>query len=392
MGASSYTPPYRTIDDIKAIYTLGTINETNKHINCQERNKLRNIELSESIIQLEKTKDTYSFTDRPLNLASDYFTLGDYLKITNYLKDVEWRIPKSGSAVAKARYNSVLSFLYAEIGEKEESYTRNQIAYNLWTYSGPNMQIKYKAYKQITQASLAKLEGNLIAEEYYLRDVLNTFETEYNTFSHFYKDNFGINKNLIKNKLVENLILQNRFVEAETFARESIQSSYDKFKSNNALLLVSLSKTLFYQNRLEDAKYIALAALELYEKECSFNNGYTVADAKINLIKILLAQENYQEISKIYDKTKKDFINQKEKFYTLYESNKNIILSKILLKQSFKFIPQEKNLIFNDELIELEENSFLALIEMNNKNYKKAFKLFNENFVPLMKKVNIKGV
>merc|ERR1711916_265089 len=204
--------------------------------------------------------------------------------------------------------------------------------------------------------------------------------------------NFGINKNLIKNKLVENLILQNRFVEAETFARESIQSSYDKFKSNNALLLVSLSKTLFYQNRLEDAKYIALAALELYEKECSFNNGYTVADAKINLIKILLAQENYQEISKIYDKTKKDFINQKEKFYTLYESNKNIILSKILLKQSFKFIPQEKNLIFNDELIELEENSFLALIEMNNKNYKKAFKLFNENFVPLMKKVNIKGV
>jgi len=387
---SSFTPPKRTIDDIRNNFFIKhafeVIAKPTFEASCKLEEERRKREINAALKAVTAANGTKNFWvgyQRMDYVASKAFMTGEYQAMIGHLKNALLRLGTKKVTGAKARYHSLIALFYAELGNEIKAFSHQQRALVNWRETGMNGLPKVLLYQHAVKSALAGVNGNLIAEEYYLREIERIREqgvsrsiTKGISYSHFYS------------RLITNLVMQNRAVEAELLARARLNRGWTEGYGS---LLVALSKALFKQHRLVDAEFAARSGLAVYQSQFSKQDGIPLNEARRNMISILLAQGKLREINDLYKNIETAFNENTDRFKELYGNNRDLLLVDVLINP----INEMRNATVIEDADSLEDqeyNSILALANKISGKNQDAFKLFKQNFIPLLEKVNTKDI
>ncbi len=108
-------------------------------------------------------------------------------------------------------------------------------------------------------------------------------------------------------ELAENLLRQDRFAEAELEARDTLIYSLKysgKYSEHTANALRSLAKSIGAQGRAEEAETLLRAALDILAKSGVPGSSFSIASARNELAKALLAQGKWERAAEQFDMTR----------------------------------------------------------------------------------------
>ena len=133
--------------------------------------------------------------------------------------------------------------------------------------------------------------------------------------------------------LVKNLIEQHRFVEAELEAREGIKTAMTiggNSSTATALLIGALSEIYIRQGRLEDAKKLCEANIQIWQKLDFPTDSWWLAKARIQLSIALAAQGNFLSAIDQLTLAEEGLTNNKISFTERVKRDPQVILSQLM--------------------------------------------------------------
>jgi tetratricopeptide (TPR) repeat protein len=335
---ASFTPPPRNINDIKAVLSqekpddLEAFNQALAIANSEPPVKRNAKTLGEFYFKRALAAHEIGRAKQEIEDYRMAVKYGEKAKFTCYSYALRWlsaaevrggnwsrgiqvgekvlSVYKDSSSLAA--WNSVLSWMYAEVGDlgsSREALDRAEI-YKRRTFSRSGLAQKWRDILNSTLASgrAAYLDatGKLIEAEAEHRKSVRLWER--------YKAGKGWgcvdSKSLPKlynwkvSELAENLCRQGRLVEAEVYARKAVRGalkSHGRYSAHTAMMVSRLNRIIFEQGRFEEAELLAKANLDIYVRTHTAADSALRADARCVLADALLAQKRWPDALAEYD-------------------------------------------------------------------------------------------
>ncbi len=175
------------------------------------------------------------------------------------------------------------------------------------------------------QALEAQLDQNIRSEEFFLRETIELQKV-------YGRDAFQrLDGDTLHARLVSNLILQNRVVEAEQVARSfatPIATRHARPGYLGPILTYRVfAEALLSQKRYEEAEFIARATLDLHYRHCSIPTGVPVIEAWRTLFKALAGQGEWDTLLLENKKLERDMAAAPRRYKQAFEQNIDIFMA-----------------------------------------------------------------
>ena len=171
-------------------------------------------------------------------------------------------------------------------------------------------------------------QGKYQDAEPYIRKAL-TLTQNYQIFGPYYTTQQYYDRNV----LITNLLNQQRFVEAELESREGIKTAMAIGGSSSivtALLIESLSETYIRQGRLEDAKKLCEANIQIWQNLDFPIDSWPLAKARVQLGVALAAQGNFISAMDQFTLAEDGLTNNTTIFTKRVKRDPQVILSQLM--------------------------------------------------------------
>lgn len=305
-----------------------------------------------------------------------------------------WERTDSWRQLPYAVLSAALGRMYARIGKTDEARDWLERSLLYWSRAdskGENFQSPGAIYSVL--AELAALDGDLLAEEFYLREGLPLiWQARIGPKANPHGSG-GINVEYSIARLSKNLIMQNRPIESELVLTEYLTKTYNEIQPDNVpLMTTALAESLYTQGRLEEAEYAARLALTMHRNMCAPIDAIPRADTLRVLFKILLSRGDWQELANLNETLKTELADQPGRYSELYGGNPDLLLAEffsrrasslelVRLAEIAKGKTQE---VFGTESIEhLEAQAVLAVILAMTDDIDRAYDAFAESLAGL---------
>ena len=305
-----------------------------------------------------------------------------------------WQRTEPWSQLPFAVVSAALGRMYARTGEVDEARDWLERSLNFWSradQSGKNLQSQGAIYSVL--AELAALDGDLLAEEFYLRKGLPFIWAVRGGPNATPDGSGGINAEYSIARLSKNLVMQNRPVEAELVLSEYLAKTYYGLRYDNVPVMVTaLAESLFSQGRLDEAEYTARTALTMHRNLCTPVDAIPRADTLRMLSKILLSKGEWQELADLNRDLQFELAGKPQRYKTLYGSNPDLLLadyfsgrtsSPILVRLAELASRQTRNVFGRESIEHLEAQAVLAVVLASTADSQRAFETFSESLAGL---------
>lgn len=306
----------------------------------------------------------------------------------------QWEKTNSWRQLPFAVVSAALGRMYARIGETDEARDWLERSLSYWNRAdsrGINYQSKGSIYSVL--AELAALDGDLLAEEFYLREGLPYIWQARVGPNATPTSGGGINAEYSIARLSKNLVMQNRPIEAELVLSEYLAKTYYGIRHDNVpLMTTALAESLYTQNRLEEAEYAARLALTMHRNMCMPVDAIPRADTLRMLSKILLSKGDWQALANLTASLKAELADQPGRYGELYGGNPDLLLAELFSSRASSIelvrlaevaigLTQE---VFGKKSIEhLEAQAVLAVILATTGDDDRAYDAFTESLAGL---------
>ena len=160
------------------------------------------------------------------------------------------------------------------------------------------------------EAAIAQFEGKLSDAETLFREAIE--ELPY------------IDPQLLVD-LAENLFFQGRLIEADAQFREAllplIRWQHNAYGAGSGRGVVTFARILADQGKIDDARYVAEIAVNMYEIDCVPEDSVTYAYARQVLASILTIQGEWTKALDVFQTVERDFAGKREDFERIAGAN-----------------------------------------------------------------------
>jgi tetratricopeptide (TPR) repeat protein len=238
------------------------------------------------------------------------------------------RLPASGETVRRAVLASSIGRIHTRLGNRFSAKSWFSRARSHWSKVGKGYSQTFAGVANIStaNASLAYLEDNLLAEEYFLKQGIES------VWAGRFQLKTSVDAESTIARLVSNLVSQHRPVEAEYIAREylTLYNKYSWGRPDFPILMNALAEALYEQNRLDDSLWVARRALLGHKNACSLKDGLSYTEARKTSIKILSALGDWKGLLKLRSSTQADFSEEKHRFNQIFDSDPGFLMARII--------------------------------------------------------------
>jgi len=247
-----------------------------------------------------RLSNQYRETPATLRLLSTSEAMaGNFRNAINYVK-------RSMETTSRSSSYFLLALYYTWVGDLaacERTVTEGLafIEKKRLRASSPNRQEWLRIDRHRIQATLYNARGQFAAAEPHRREAARLLKLKVKKHPMVYLHNKG--------RLDMNLAYQGRLIEAEMGARDTLNESIGltgKSSGTTADSIVHLGEILAMQGRLEDAEQLVRKGLDLFEQAGMPNEAAWVGAARSNLVKILVARQQYPAAARQLDGIKVD--------------------------------------------------------------------------------------
>lgn len=279
-------------------------------------------------------------------------------------------------------YNGLVK-LYTRVGDLESAEKtkkrgiglcnrlRNQKGWGTWpSIHAANM----KAYVLEAQSKFSE------AEPYYRRVLRN--------WSPSMKRQYPISPIVSMLYLTRNLKNQDRLVEAEVEARETLKEALGilgKDSEITASIIGELGEILLRQGRLEDAEKLMRAALRTLEETNVPSDSYLMAEGRMRLGEILTAEQKFDEAMEQFDLAKSGMQQNRYLYENYFAKNPALMLSllrtdriKEAANQISAIHARNSKLLGEKQYLTVEALGFRGMVHAMQKNDKQALSDFSD--------------
>ena len=215
------------------------------------------------------------------------------------LKPFEARYWEKSFPNTRGEIVSRLARIHARLGNIDEAEQQQIEFERLWTFRRAGESKGTPSHTTQTtsvKAELAFANGDLQSAEAYFRKAVEA--------SHFTPGVYGnLNNAEMRAGLIRSLILQRRLSEAEAAAREAVtilransRGISSGYRAEDAAPVVALADVFLEQGRPEDAEFVARAAINILEYECSAPESLGLTAARLTLVQVLADQGKWDEL------------------------------------------------------------------------------------------------
>ena len=179
--------------------------------------------------------------------------------------------------------------------------------------------------KHRIQATLFHAKGQFSAAEPYRRGAVNILQKYIKKYPLVYLHNKG--------RLDMNLAHQGRLVEAELGARETLNETIGltgRMSGTTADSIINLGKILLMQGRLADAEKLFRSGIHIFEMADMPKDATWVGEAKGNLVKILVAKNDYQEAARLLSDIKTDMASNRYDYEKYIARDPNMMIALLM--------------------------------------------------------------
>jgi CHAT domain-containing protein/tetratricopeptide (TPR) repeat protein len=208
---------------------------------------------------------------------------------------------------------------YTLLGDLQTAETIKNEGVNFCNRS--NAGIWKSIHTDIMRATILEANGNLKEAEKYWRHRLKTAD--------YIKTEFPKHLILGRTQLANNLIKQNRLLEAERELRIATKAAIAFFGKNSegtGSRIQYLGIALQKQGRLQDAQKLLKAGLRILHSSGLSRDSYIGGYSRILYGNILVDQGNYSEAIVVYDSAKEALAENQYLFEKIFARNPNLIL------------------------------------------------------------------
>ena len=203
---------------------------------------------------------------------------------------------------------------------------------------------------------------------------------------------------IARTELANNLIKQNRLLEAEQEQRLAIKEAIahtGKKSEGTAARIVTLSDALQKQGRLKDGQKLLEAGMTLMQKADLSADSYTMGKTRMRYGDILVDQEKYSEAINVYNLAKKDLANNQYLFEKIFAHSPNLMLCLLKtgrINEALQLISATYNIYSKnfgiDHHLTAEILGFRGMAYFNQKKFRQAADDFS-NSIPVLLAANI---
>jgi len=259
-----------------------------------------------------RLSNQYRETPATLRLLSTSEAMaGNFRNAIAYVKRSMETTPRSSSYFLLALYYSWVGDLAA--CERTVTAGLAFIEKKRLRTASQNRQEWLRIDKQRIQATLYNARGQFAEAEPHRREAARLLKLKVKQHPMVYLHNKG--------RLDMNLAFQGRLIEAEMGARDTLSESIGltgQTSGTTADSIVHLGEILAMQGRLEEAEQLIRKGLELFEQAGMPQEAAWVGAARSNLVKILVARQQYAAAARQLDGIKADMADN------AYDYNKYI--------------------------------------------------------------------
>lgn len=306
----------------------------------------------------------------------------------------QWEKTNSWRQLPFAVVSAALGRMYARIGETDEARDWLERSLLYWSRAdskGENYQSPGAIYSVL--AELAALDGDLLAEEFYLREGLPfIWQARVGPKANPHGSG-GINAEYSIARLSKNLVMQNRPIEAELVLSEYLAKTYYGIRHDNVPLMVTaLAESLYTQGRLDEAEYTVKMALTMHRNMCMPVDAIPRADTLRMLSKILLSKGDWQALANLTESLKAELADQPGRYGELYGGNPDLLLAELfssrassieLVRLAEVAIGQAQEVFGKESIEHLEAQAVLAVILATTDDSDRAYDAFTESLAGL---------
>lgn len=259
-------------------------------------------ELGRYLQSLEDFRLSNQYRETPANLmllSTSEALAGNFRNAITYVKRSMETTPRSTSYFLLALYYSWVGDLAA--CERTVTEGLAFIERERLQASSRNRQDWLRIDKHRIQATLYHARGQFAEAEPHRREAARLLKLKVKKHPLVYLHNKG--------RLDMNLAFQGRLIEAEMGARDTLNESIGltgKSSGTTADSIVHLGEILAMQGRLEDAEQLIRKGLDLFEQAGMPKEATWVGAARSNLVKILVARQQYPDAAEQLDGIKAD--------------------------------------------------------------------------------------
>ncbi len=327
--AEGFTPPVRTIAGYRAGLS-DLLGQFDSDCDLDRQYRVQRLQSFANAATSGSTSSKQRAAVGLLGIAEKEFAYGNFKDVINATKQAFSGLGAKGNQVRQAVMMTQLGRMQATSGDYSGASTSFFRASERWKGAGEGWVDKPQGRMMVhaANASIARMDGDLPAEEYFLREVLKLPVGN--------GGYYAMNEDEITARLSQNLVLQGRFVEAELAAKQMAtippeEGSYDTFVFVNTVLSFgALADALYVQNRYDDAAYMARVTINRHYKQCSNPDGIPLVEAWRTLFKALGAQGKWDEIQDVLTILMRDMEPLSDRFEDLFAANPDILLARAL--------------------------------------------------------------
>ncbi len=290
LAASEFTPPQRTINDLKDIlpadYPVAPNCEPDPLEYDPEPSKPRSRAGGDLNLAAEWSR----------NSAISAFRYGNFpkaLSLVDYARSVlppGWYLSRGRAGMHLARY-------YAVLGERARArrvYSASEALFQKGKLDDPHTYNRWKNWhdseRWATRGIIAFIDGQYQEAELLLRKAADTrVSVELLDF------------NIIRFHLIRAIERQGRLDEAEALARDYLLSRIWAPSGEAGISLVSLARVLLSQGRYEEAEWLAKKAINIYRHKCIPDYFFFPFMANLRLAQALVGQKKWDESLKLFE-------------------------------------------------------------------------------------------
>ena len=248
----------------------------------------------------------------------------------------------------------------------------------------------------VAQAEIAKSKGDLFAAEFYNRKAMKVLKDAEKLGFSAKGWEMRDQKEMVQSALTDVILSQGRTIEAESIAREALQSS--SAGTIESIIAEQLSRILLIQGRAGDAETMARATLWKYSLELTYCSSLNYNKARIALANALGAQGKWSEALEVFNAVKDGLKNDVETFNAFFANNIDWSIALLHTGQAgeaklklLKAIPQSADRYGSDHYKTAELKGLLAVTHLASGERLSALKVFSETLPVLLDRMSTAG-